>query len=171
MMVASFWLTGRVGYTFPQASTCLLKAIGIWQAFQQFIVQHERIQSYRGRWIERPKQFVSEAKSMADIRFTDISSSRMLILGVRASLTDANSGVFGGRLSYLPDPVLDAYCIGRRDVGNVDDSVAHALRREFLTCATTAILQTTYGTLAAVVDRRPRVGYTRADYIGFDRAG
>ena len=167
MMVALFGL--REGSdTSSRASTCLLKPLG----FGKLSAIHcstrtdtELLgaldQANPGSLWRRSLWRISGSESAQQLRTRCPQGSPS---GIPA---DANSGVFGGRLTYYPTPYWTL-------IASVDETLGMSTFPTFVTpagipnLATTAILQTTYG-LSRQWSIGARVGYTRADYIGFDR--
>ena len=175
-MVALFGLREESD-TNSRSSTCLLKALAFGKT--SIIRCSTRTDTELSGALDRTQAVCGQPKSMADIRFkirtlsesgfADPLGDRGLGIVVAPSgiPDDANRPVFGGRLSYYPTPYWTL-------VASVDETLGMSTFSSFSTPAgipnlsTTAILQTTYG-LSRQWSVGARFGYTRADYIGFDR--
>jgi len=79
--------------------------------------------------------------------------------------TDANSGVFGGRLSYFPTRYWSITAQVDQTL-SMSTTLAPGIPAGIPTRSTTAILQSTYG-IARDWSVGVRGGYTRGEFIGF----
>ena len=159
----SFWAYGKGSATMSRPpSTCLPKAMG----FSNVSTIHcstrtdtellgaldrrmhkslFRGEIYGGYWAQNQEQ----------------QQPNVIGLGVPTGIpTDANSRVFGGRLSYYPTRVLDDYSAGRSDIGNVNDAVAlHSAGSSYP--SDHRYPADDLWDRAGLVDRRPRRLHTR----------
>ena len=157
---ASYWLSGRVGYNFPAASTCLLKAMGFFNV--STIHCSTRTDTELLGVLERTTQTVcSEVKSMADIRFQDQEAAAECAsaLGHPPQTPTAVSLVAVFLISRPEYWTIIASVDA--DIWECQRTLAPGIPAGIPTRTTTAILQTTYGISRAVVDRRPRRLHSR----------
>jgi hypothetical protein len=160
--LGNYWLTGRVGYHFPSFYV-FGEVDGVWQGFNNSIFNTDGYRVIGGVGSDLPNSlwqfevyggYWSQHQPDQDTNHTGIPA-------------DTNSGVFGGRLSYHPTPYWTL-------IASVDEALGlsswatNTAPAGIPNLSTTAVLQTTYG-LSRQWSIGARVGYTRADYIGFDR--
>ena len=162
----SVWLTGRVGYRFPSFYV-FAEASGIWQAFSNSTFNTNGYRVVGGVGQANPGSLWTW-EVYGGYMAQNQQNSELLPSGVPSGIpADTNSGVFGGRLSWYPTPYWTL-------IASVDETLGVSTFPTLVTpagtpnLATTAILQTTYG-LSRLWSIGARAGYTRSDYIGFDR--
>ena len=166
----ALWLTGRVGYKFPSFYV-FAEGSGIWQGFNNSLFNTDGYRVVGGIGSAIPGSLwqaevwggyqVQNQSHQDDIFHLN---NQNIVSGIS---TDANSGVFGGSLSYYPTPYWTL-------IASVNETLGVSTFPNLVTpagtpnLATTAILQSTYG-LSRLWSVGVRAGYTRADYIGFSR--
>ena len=159
----SVWLTGRVGYRFPMFYV-FAEASTIWQAFQTSLFNTNGYRVVGGVGTDDPNS-LWQAEVYGGWQFQHQNDQNLFpSSGVPAN---ADSGIFGGRLSYHPTPYWTLIA-GVDEALGVSTFPTATLPAGVPDLATTAYLMTTYG-LSRQWSVGARVGYTRADYIGFDR--
>ena len=157
---ASFWISARVGYHATQAIYVFAEADPIFNRFNNALFDTNgyrviggvgsndpnslfRGEVYGGYWTQKQQQ-------------QDVIGS-----GIP---TDVNSGVFGGRLTYLPTRYWTITAAVDQTLG-MSTTLSPTTPQGVPTRVTTAILQTTYG-IARDWSVGARVGYTRGEFIG-----
>jgi Putative beta-barrel porin 2 len=162
----AFWLTGRIGYRFPSFYV-FAEGSGIWQGFNNSIFNTDGYRVVGGVGTANPGS-LWQAEVYGGYQAQFQRNSQTFPSGIPTGVpADTNSGVFGGRLSWYPTPYWTL-------IASVDETLGISTFPNSITpagtplLATTAILQTTYG-LSRLWSIGVRGGYTRADYIGFNR--
>jgi hypothetical protein len=159
----SVWLTGRVGYRFP-AFYVFAEASTIWQAFSNSLFNTNGYRVVGGVGTDLPDS-LWQAEVYGGWQFQNQNDQNNFPLsGVP---DDVGRGVFGGRLSYHPTPYWTLIA-GVDEALGMSTFITPTLPAGAPNLATTAYIMTTYG-LSRWWSVGARFGYTRADYIGFDR--
>jgi hypothetical protein len=166
----SYWLSGRVGYRFP-AFYVFAEADGIWQGFNNSIFNSDGYRVIGGVGSDNPDS-LWQFEVYGGYQYQRQPDQNSIPSGVPAVPASTDSGVFGGTLTYHPTPYWTLIAQVNEVLGvstfPVIVTPAGVPNAGIPNLATTAILQTTYG-LSRLWSIGARVGYTRADYIGFDR--
>ena len=143
MMAPIFGLREGSGYNVTPAFYVFAKGDGIFQPFNNSLFDTNGYRVIGGIGSKDDKSlFRGEVYGGYQAQNQQQQQPNVTGLGVPTGIpTDANSGVFGGRLTYYPTQLLDDYSTGRPDIGNFNDAVAlHSQGAP--TRATSAILQT-----------------------------
>jgi hypothetical protein len=158
---ASFWASGRVGYNFTPSFYAFAQGDGIFQRFRNSVFDTNGYRVIGGVGSNDPKSlFRGEVYG----GYWAQNQQQLNVNGFGIP-TDANSGVFGGRLSYFPTRYWSITAQVDQTL-SMSTTLAPGIPAGIPTRSTTAILQSTYG-IARDWSVGVRGGYTRGEFIGF----
>jgi hypothetical protein len=166
---ASFWATGRVGYNFTPSFYVFAQGDGIFQRFRNTVFDTNGYRVIGGVGSNDPKSLF-RGEVYGGYWAQNQEQSSPIALGIPTVIglgipTDANSGVFGGRLSYFPTRYWSITAQVDQSL-SMSTTLAPGIPAGIPTKSTTAILQSTYG-IARDWSVGVRGGYTRGEFIGF----
>ena len=167
---ASFWLSGRVGYNFP-TFYMFAQGDGIFQRFDNSVFNTNGYRVIGGVGTQDPSSLF-KGEVYGGYQFQHQEQQNEFTPGAPGIPSvfapgipqDANSGVFGGRLSYFPTQYWTIIAQIDQILG-ISTLLAPSIPQGTPTRTTTAILQTTYG-IARDWSVGVRGGYTRGEFIG-----
>jgi hypothetical protein len=159
---ASFWASARLGYNVTPAFYVFAQGDGIFQRFSNSLFDTNGYRVIGGVGSKDEKSlFRGEVYGGYWAQNQDQQQQNVIGLGIP---TDANSGVFGGRLSYYPTRYWTITAQVDQTLG-MSTTLSPSIPQGMPTKTTTAILQTTYG-IARDWSIGVRGGYTRGEFIG-----
>ena len=107
-----------------QGSMLFGEGDGIFQRFNNSLFDTNGYRAIGGIGWDEPKSlFRGEIYGGYQAQFQENLNGAIIPPGLGIPPTDIAKPVFGGRLSYYPNSVLDAYCPGRPDIGGFDISI------------------------------------------------
>jgi hypothetical protein len=162
----SFWASGRLGYNVTPAFYVFAQGDGIFQRFNNSVFDTNGYRVIGGVGSKDDKSlFRGEIYGGYWAQNQEQQQPNVIGLGVPTGIpTDANSGVFGGRLSYYPTRYWTITAQVDQTLG-MSTTLSPSIPQGASTRTTTAILQTTYG-IARDWSIGVRGGYTRGEFIG-----
>jgi hypothetical protein len=162
---ASFWGSARVGYNFRPDFYAFGQADGIFQRFRNSVFDTNGYRIIGGVGSNDPNSLVRGeiyGGYWAQHQNQDQDPLNVNAFGIP---TDANTGVFGGRLSYFPTRYWSIVAQVDQTL-SISTTLAPGIPAGIPTKSTTAILQSTYG-IARDWSVGVRGGYTQGQFINF----
>jgi len=158
---ASYWLTARVGYNFTPQFYAFAQGDGIFQRFQNSLFNTNGYRVIGGIGSNDPKSLF-RGEVYGGYWAQNQDQDNVFGFGIP---TDANSAVFGGRLSYFPTRYWAIIAQVDQTLG-MSTTLAPNIPAGIPSKTTTAILQSTYG-IARDWSVGVRGGYTWGQFISF----
>ena len=147
----SAWLSGRVGYHFVPGVYAFGEVDGIWQRYNNSIFDTNGYRVLGGIGTDDKNSLV-RGEVYGGYQFQHQEQQQLPGFGIPQ---DSDSPVFGGRVYYYPTPYW-TFIASVDEVLSMSTILSPTIPFGTPNFQTTAMLQTTYGTFAAVVDWRAR---------------
>jgi len=168
---ANIWVQGRLGYHFIPGVYVFAEGDGIFQRFQNSVFDTNGYRVIGGLGADDPKslfrgEIYGGYQAQQQLANNNIVGTPSIPLVTPNGIaTDTSSGVFGGRLTYLPTPYWTWIASVDQTLG-VTTALQPGVPQGTPSKVTTAILQTTYS-LARQWSIGVRGGYTQGWFFGF----